>query len=212
MINIIDSSPKVLSDKSRDYQLLARLYTTTFNYSKMCTDSDKIWEADIDPRLSLLRAYTLNFIPKHEWDLNMLKSISTSFKYLMKYKGSKKVLENCIQLFARISGVDNGAWRVEVKDDKILIYMTHQQATLANIKDVLDYVLPAGFTYRIIQYNTIEDTPFTEFKAHTQEVKIRQRADSKANLIAKDFNDVGTIMDDVQGRTSQGIISNEKGA
>lgn len=213
MINTIKMTPKALSDDSRDYQLLARLYTFAFNYSKMSIDASKVWEPNIDERLALLRAYTLNFIPKHEWQPDILKSVTTSFKHLMKYKGSKYALEECIKLFARVSGINTDAWKVEITDDmKVLIYMTQQQATQANINDLLDYILPAGITYRVIEYNAIEESPFDKFNVITEKANIKLRDDSLANKIASEEVDFTTkeITDEVTGRTTQGVISNKE--
>lgn len=213
MINAIEMTPTILSDNSRDYQLLARLYTMAFNYPKAAIDSAKIWEPDIDDRLSILRAYTLNFIPKHEWDPKILKDITCCFKYLIRYKGSKKALEECIKLFAKASGIDGNSWRVEITDEqKVIIYMTQQQASLANINDLLDYILPAGFVYRIIEYSGIEEDPFNKFNAITEKVNVKYRKDNVANVIAQNVENMDDkeITDEVQGRTTQGIISNEE--
>ena len=212
MINVIEMTPSILSDNSRDYQLLARLYTIALNYPKAAIDSAKIWERDIDDRLALLRAYTLNFIPKHEWNQEILKDITCCFKYLIRYKGSKKALEECIKLFAKASGIDGDSWRIEITDEqKVIIYMTQQQASLANINDLLNYILPAGFIYRIIEYSGIEEDPFDKFNIMTEKVNIKYRKDNVANVITQDTVDMNEkeIIDEVQGRTTQGIISNE---
>jgi hypothetical protein len=39
MIDIIKQTPEEYSLQSRDYQVLARLYTAVFNYSKMYIDN-----------------------------------------------------------------------------------------------------------------------------------------------------------------------------
>ena len=38
MIDIIKQTPAEYSEQSRDYQVIARLYTALFNYSKMYID------------------------------------------------------------------------------------------------------------------------------------------------------------------------------
>ena len=75
MIDVIKRTPEEYSKQSRDYQVLARLYSALFNVSKMYIDDMNIWDKNIDNKLSLLRARTLNFDPQHDWDLDSLDVI-----------------------------------------------------------------------------------------------------------------------------------------
>ena len=61
MIDVIKQTPREYSAQSRDYQVLARLYSALFNVSKMYIDNLSVWNNDIDNRLATLRAKTLNF-------------------------------------------------------------------------------------------------------------------------------------------------------
>ena len=65
MIDVVRQTPLEYSKQSRDYQVLARLYTSLYNMNKMYIDNMDIWEKDIDNKLTTLRSRTLNFIPKH---------------------------------------------------------------------------------------------------------------------------------------------------
>jgi len=66
MIDVIKQTPSEYSKQSRDYQVLARLYTALYNLSKMYTDNMSVWSLNIDNKLSVLRSKTLNFDPKHD--------------------------------------------------------------------------------------------------------------------------------------------------
>ena len=92
MIDTIKMTPAEYSAQSRDYQVIARLYTALFNLSKMYIDNNHFWTNDIDKKLSRLRSFTLNFRNKYDWDLDDLKVVSSCFKYLMFRKGTKTAL------------------------------------------------------------------------------------------------------------------------
>ncbi|MBQ3422375.1 MAG: hypothetical protein IJH34_12075 [Romboutsia sp.] len=65
MINVIKQTPIEYSKQSRDYQVIARLYTALYNFNLMYIDDMNVWNSNIDNKLTMLRAKTLNFHPKH---------------------------------------------------------------------------------------------------------------------------------------------------
>lgn len=153
MIDFIKYTPKCYSRQSRDYQVIARLYTALFNISKMYTDaSASIWESNIDTSLSMLRSYTVGFFPRYEWELDDIHAVVSCFKYLMRRKGTRKVLEYCISILMRIEQIPGTVDEstVVVEDNCITLYLEEQLATLGVIDDLIRYVLPFGLTYRII--------------------------------------------------------------
>ena len=105
MIDIVKQTPWEYSSQSRDYQVIARLYTALFNYVKTYIDNMSIWDTNIDNRLTMLRAKTLNFEPDHSWDLDDLEAVTTCFKYLMRNKGTVKALEYCVDILMRIENI-----------------------------------------------------------------------------------------------------------
>jgi hypothetical protein len=66
MIDVVKKTPREYSEQSRDFQVLARLYTALFNISKMYADDLKEWVPDIDNKLTTLRSRTVNFVNRHE--------------------------------------------------------------------------------------------------------------------------------------------------
>ena len=156
MIDVIKQTPIQYSVQSRDYQVLARLYTALYNLNKMYIDDTQIWDTNIDNKLSNLRATTLNFIPKHDWDLDELDTIMYCFKYIMKRKGTIQALSFCLTIFLRIKKltgeISDSRGSVEFEDNEVLIKVPGILTTSGIIEDLFDYLLPAGLTYRILEY------------------------------------------------------------
>lgn len=178
MIDIIRQTPEEYSKQSRDYQVLARLYSALFNVSKMYIDDMNIWDKNIDNKLSMLRAKTLNFDPQHDWDLDDLDVVTSCFKYLMKFKGTKNALKYIISILMKIRNIDDDIDEstVSIEDNSIIIRLEDDLVTLGIMEDIIRYLLPAGYTYRIIEYRSydISDLLVTEAKVsdnvtHTSE-------------------------------------------
>jgi len=158
MIDIIKQTPHEYSAQSRDYQVIARLYTALFNYVKMYIDNLSIWDTNIDNRLINLRARTLNFITEHAWDSesDSLEAITTCFKYLMRNKGTVKALEYCIDILMKIENITGEELDqvVTMYNYNVTIRVPENLLTLGVIEDLVRYLLPAGLTYNIIKYKS----------------------------------------------------------
>ena len=174
MIDVIRQTPLEYSKQSRDYQVLARLYTALYNINKMYIDNMQVWENDIDNKLTTLRARTLNFIPKHSWDLDDLDAAISCFKYIMRKKGTITAIEFCLTILLRIKklsgevSVENGTLLIDEKDNRIEVRIPGQLASVGVVEDLFDYLLPAGMTYRITEYEQTEPGAKTDI-IHTQD-------------------------------------------
>jgi len=158
MIDIIKQTPREYSSQSRDYQVLARLYTILYNYSKMYIDNMQIWNSNIDNKLTDLRSRTVNFDPKHSWDLDDLESIVSCFKYIMRNKGTSFALTYCVDILMRTEGivVEDLDTVVSIDDNfNVTIRIPENLLTLGIIEDLVRYLLPAGLTYDILEYRSI---------------------------------------------------------
>ena len=161
MIDVIKQTPFEYSRQSRDYQVIARLYTALYNINKMYIDNMNVWNFNIDNKLTTLRTRTLNFIPKHSWDLDELDAAISCFKYLMRRKGTILALEFCLTILLRINNLsgeideESGTLVVDSENSTILIKIPKALASAGVVDDLLDYLLPAGFIYRIIEYSEI---------------------------------------------------------
>lgn len=156
MIDIVKQTPREYSSQSRDYQVIARLYTSLFNYVKMHIDNMNVWEPNIDNRLAMLRAKTLNFEPDHSWDLDDLESITTCFKYLMIRKGTAAALEYCVDILMRIENIvgESISDVVSIKNYNVTIKVPENLVTLGIVEDLVKYLLPSGLTYDIVKYKS----------------------------------------------------------
>lgn len=174
MIDVIKQTPLEYSKQSRDYQVLARLYTSLFNINKMYIDNMQVWDNDIDNRLTTLRSRTLNFIPKHSWDLDDLDSAISCFKYIMRKKGTVTAIQFCLTILLRIRKLngevseESGTLIINNEENKIEVRIPSQLASVGVVEDLFEYLLPAGVTYRITEYtqaepgNTNTDIFFTQ--------------------------------------------------
>lgn len=154
MIDIIKQTPYEYSNQSRDYQVIARLYTALFNLSKMYIDDLSIWNNNIDNKLTTLRSKTLNFERDHQWDEDDLEAVTSCFKYLIMHKGTTKVLEYCINILMKVEHLSN--YNIEnpviINNNNVTIRVPENLLTLGIIEDLVKYLLPIGLTYNIVKY------------------------------------------------------------
>lgn len=168
MIDIVKQTPKMYSEMSRDYQIISRLHSALYNVSKMYIDNMSIWEPDIDNKLAYLRAKTLNFDPKHSWALTDLEAVTSCFKYLVKRKGAKIALEYVLNILMKVHNLKNTNSMLELvsmENNNVIIRVEENLATIGIVEDLVKYILPAGLTYRIIEYKSMDmgqDRPTTE--------------------------------------------------
>lgn len=168
MINVLNNTPSVYSS-SRDFQTISRLYTALFNASKYYSDSINYLNDSHDSTLAEYKAKTVNFDTKREWESDILEAVSTSFKYIMKRKGTRTAIEYCINILLRLYNIygtdimvtskelfDSGEYSKNTSrylcTNYIYIIIPKALATVGIVKDLLDYVLPIGIRYRIIEY------------------------------------------------------------
>lgn len=156
MIDIIKQTPAEYSNQSRDYQIIARLYTMLFNYSKLYIDDTNIWDSSIDNKLINLRAKTLNFDARHTWDFDDLEAVTSCFKYLVRKKGTSVCFRYCINILLRSLGMTSALneQNITIDTDSKMVIVRADVTALASgiIEDLIAYLLPAGWTYRVIKY------------------------------------------------------------
>ena len=166
MIDIVKQTPWEYSSQSRDYQVIARLYTALFNYVKMHIDNMSIWDSNIDNKLTMLRAKTLNFNPDHSWDLDDLEAVTTCFKYLIRNKGTVKALKYLVDILMRIENIvgESISDAVVMKYYNVTIRVPEDLLTFGIIEDLVKYLLPSGLTYDIIKYKSynLSDVVYTD--------------------------------------------------
>ena len=176
MIDVIAQTPIEYSKQSRDYQYIARLYTVLFNFNKMYIDDMSVWDADIDNKLSYLRAKTLNFHPKHAWQYDVLDAATSCLKDLVKRKGTKEAIRDVVTILERANNL-RGEPQIEVDYNTytIIIKIPKQLASMGVVDDLLELIIPIGMGYRIVEYEQVD--AFVE-----DEFYIDDRIDIKKNI------------------------------
>jgi len=167
MINLEKDTPVEYSKQSRDYQVFVFLFNALFNQIKMYTDLIKnIWTDMPDTRLLDLRSYTLNFIPKFDWDNNDLLGVTNCFKHILRSKGTTGAIVQCLEILSRIKGIEllpaDADPVVVTPDGVVQLYVSEEIDDIGNIEDLLRYILPAGTPYEIIKYSRQDSSAYTK--------------------------------------------------
>ena len=213
MIDVIKQTPHEYSAQSRDYQVIARLYTALFNYTKMYIDNLSIWDTNIDDKLINLRARTLNFVTEHSWDTatDSLEAITTCFKYLMRQKGTIKALEYCIDILMRIENIQGEALDqvITFNNYNVTIRVPENLLTLGVIEDLIKYLLPAGLTYNIIKYKSYSAGDINTDIYYREEggsmISYQRQANTDRMYIGN--NSITSVEKDIEGNESPNKIT-----
>lgn len=160
MIYTYNQVPEVYYKESRDFQLIGRLYDIVFNYLK--TNIDTIYHLPLDKctdknLLDLLSA-TLGFEIRHNYDINQLYAICSCFSTIMKNKGTLKAIKTALDALLNSQGINKEAKVVINKETPytISIYIPSKLVDITLLEDLLDYIMPAGMSYTIINSINIE--------------------------------------------------------
>ena len=171
MIDIQKDTPIEYSKQSRDYQVFSFLYSALFNQVKLFVDQiENIWTDNIDDKLLLPRSYTLNFIPKYDWDNDDLRGVTNNFRDLLRTKGTTDAIKACLEILARLHNASIQGIEVEILGPgHIRIIIGEEISDFGIIEDLLRYILPAGITYEVVKYANVNSTlPPTEILVNSR--------------------------------------------
>ena len=149
-------TPRPYYEQSRDFQFIGRLFDIVLNSVK--TNADMMYNlplsADTDERLADLMALTLGFELKHSYPAKQLKAVCSVLPTIMRQKGSVKAIETAVRAILGAEGV-KGAWKCDAdpKTAKATIIVPSQLSDLRLLRDLLDYVLPAGMDCELCKMN-----------------------------------------------------------
>lgn len=174
--------PEVYYDRSRDFQLLGRICEFLFNYLKTGTNAieNTIFSDTFDLSLIDLMTSTLGFRKAHEYDAQQLLAFCSAFPYLLRNKGNIKSIECILTLISNVQNIAEPIM-VNVNDGVLEVFVSEKISDLALFEDVLDYILPAGISCRIINASLITSTKTEEYKLvdtlrHTEYAQDRTKA------------------------------------
>lgn len=156
LIKFQDLTPEVYYKRSRDFQYIGRLFDLVLNNAKMNTDiiSSLPLNPDMDPRLLDLLALTLGFKSKHEYNTKQLAALCSIFPFVLRNKGSKLAIETACNALLNAEGITKGA-SIEVSNQTVSIFLPSELSDLNLLKDLLNYILPAGMSCSLIQEATL---------------------------------------------------------
>lgn len=170
MIKLQNLTPEIYYQHSRDFQFIGRLYDIILNNTK--TNVDLLYNLPFNDNVNIkvldLLAYTLGFTAYHNYNIIQLKALCSSFVEILKYKGSLKSIElACILLSSAEGLTDTPFIRWENNNIQSFTLEIHVSPALSNIsllRDLLDYILPAGISYNIIKQVNVISTATTKLQ------------------------------------------------
>ena len=155
MINFYDLVPSVYTKASRDFQYLSWLFNIVLNSVKHNVDDMcNIPHVGYDPKLSELLALTLGFKLKRNYDQEQLAALVEILPSVLRYKGTLKAVEVAANALISAAG-SLGESLIEL-DNNTTLRVTLPEDLSIDITlflDLLDYILPAGMTCRVIRAN-----------------------------------------------------------
>lgn len=153
MIRLQDLTPEVYYRQSRDFQFIGRLYDIVLNYSK--TNATNLYQLPIgdnmNEQLLNLLALTLGFKTTKNYNSRQLLAICSVLPEIMRNKGSLNALIIAANALLTAEGIDQALDYVIKPKQSITLYVSQQLTDLNLLKDLLDYILPAGISCSIVK-------------------------------------------------------------
>lgn len=167
IIKTKDITPSVYSKESRDFQLIGRLYDAVFNSVKMSIDSmtNEPLSKHSDERFLDLVARTLGFESKHNYNIENLHALCSSFKKIMFHKGTELAIEEAINMLLKAQNIDKFYFKnIDKVNKTVIIYIPQELKDVVLLEDLMNYILPAGFTYEIYQRDLVKSVVEDPYK------------------------------------------------
>lgn len=138
-------------------------------YGTICKNTDK--------RLLDLVTRTIGFETKRKYDELDLFVLCSTFKAILRNKGTISAVEDCVRVLLKAQNIHK-AFRVydlssETDGDKpfkLEILVPDELTDIALLEDMLDYVLPAGYIYSIINTSDIIGDIHSEVAAVSENI------------------------------------------
>ena len=152
--------PEGYISTSRDFQLFCRLYDCLLNGAKNDLDSivNSLNTYTIPSELLTLLSTKLGFFVENTLTSENLRILLTAFPTILKYKGSRQGITYAINVFSKIKNV---SYPISViinnVDYKIIIVSEKQVTDIQLLLDLLQHILPTGYTYEY-QYDVTDAT------------------------------------------------------
>lgn len=209
MIKTLDRVPYVYGEKSRDFQLISRIFDASFNTSKLAADTmlNNNGSENIDYRFVDLACKTIGFDYHGQYNTNELVAVVKSFKDLVRNKGTKYAIQKSIELLLNAQYIKSGYYLEWHNSDKYVVILLPEGTTHTHLLDELfEYILPAGWLYSIVLKSVVQvDAGLTSDKIITQdsirttelkdaETDVSNYLDSSGNVV--DMKYIGQVPQD----------------
>lgn len=156
MIRLQDHSPSVYTEGSRDFQLFCRLYDCINNgvLFDIASIQNLLDPFKANDRILDLLATRVGFFPKHHYDSKVLRYIIKAFATLVKNKGNKKGIEGAICAILKVEG-NFGTPEILIDNinHSISIFTSIKLYNKKALREVLEYIIPAGYTFGLYEYD-----------------------------------------------------------
>jgi hypothetical protein len=154
MINFRDQVPSVYTSASRDFQYIGWLINIVLNSVKHNVDDlYTLPNTNVDSKMSELLAMTLGFKVKRNYDQKQLAAVAAILPSILKYKGTMRAVEMAAEALITASGALGDA-EYEVINAQLVVRIPKDiTIDITLFLDLLDYILPAGMTCRVIREN-----------------------------------------------------------
>jgi hypothetical protein len=151
MIKLQNQVPSIYPSASRDFQYLGWLADIVLNSVKHNVDDlYQLPILDSDAKLTELLAMTLGFKVRRNYEKEQLAALVGVLPTILRYKGTEKAIKMAADALIKASGAP-GSFKCSVDGAQIQIVLPETLVDVTLFTDLLDYILPAGMTYRIVR-------------------------------------------------------------
>ncbi len=153
MINLYNQVPTVYTNVSRDFQYISWLFNIVLNSVKHNVDS--LYDLPIcanDAKLTELLAMTLGFKIKRNYDISQLTALVAILPTVLRYKGTEKSILMAARALVKATG-SLGEAAVKIDGTEVRVTLPKDLSDITLFLDLLDYILPAGMTCRVVRKN-----------------------------------------------------------
>jgi hypothetical protein len=174
MINFRNQVPSVYTDASRDFQYLSWLINIVLNSVKHNVDDMyDLPNVGADSKMSELFAMTLGFKVKRNYDQKQLAALAAILPSILRYKGTIKAVEMAAEALITASGAVGAAEYIVNESQLRVVIPKDTTIDTTLFLDLLNYILPAGMTCRVIRENRTEIKLDNIHVRHTDRHNIR---------------------------------------
>jgi hypothetical protein len=182
MIRLQNLTPEIYYRQSRDFQFIGRLYDIVLNYSKTNADNLNSLPIGDDMNESLLNllAYTLGFKASRNYNTRQLLAICSVLPEIIRYKGSLNAIVIAVNALLSAEGTKQSLdYEIEPKKS-ITLYLDQNLSDLSLLRDLLNYIIPAGISCSFVK-------EISERRNVSTEIMIESKVDIDTQNYAEQF-------------------------